>query len=238
MHDDADRAPVFRDAHPPPGVFPQGDAHVLCSSPQLPAILDMSLYTPPFTDLPLVYDRADPGAEHSRILCCFLGCEESPFNPLLTALPRVMRLPGSDDQARTGWLGTLLNIAASEAARTRAGGDRPAPCKKAARYETGAASMPSRSVSRFPSPSPVSPYRVRASKILTALSLSGRRRSARATGSPRGRRFLRMPESGLARRHSRFRLRKPAGQTKIPRLVSPGAAPEPVIASCCDGIPG
>ena len=104
-------------------VFPQGDAHVLCSSPELPATLDMSLYTPPFTKLPLVYERAGAGAEKSRILCCFLGCDESPFNPLLTALPRVMHLPGSGDHAKTGWLGTLLMIATSESGRTRAGGE-------------------------------------------------------------------------------------------------------------------
>jgi AraC-like DNA-binding protein len=104
-------------------VFPQGDAHVLCSSPELPPTLDMSLYTPPFADLPWVFDRAGGGERQSRILCCFLGCDESPFNPLLAALPRVMHLTGSGDQARTGWLGTLLNIATSESGRTRAGGE-------------------------------------------------------------------------------------------------------------------
>ncbi|MEZ5355492.1 MAG: AraC family transcriptional regulator [Bryobacteraceae bacterium] len=104
-------------------VFPQGDAHVLRSALELPPILDMSIYTPPFTDLPLVYDRAAGEGEQSRILCCFLGCDETPFNPLLTSLPRVMHLPGSGDQARSGWLGTLLHIANSESGRPRAGGE-------------------------------------------------------------------------------------------------------------------
>jgi AraC-like DNA-binding protein len=104
-------------------VFPQGDAHVLCSSPEVPPVLEMSLYSPPFKNLPLVHDRAGDGLDRSRILCCFLGCDESPFNPLLTALPRVMHLPGSDDQAKTGWLGTLISIATSESARSRAGGE-------------------------------------------------------------------------------------------------------------------
>ena len=63
------------------------------------------------------------GVEQSRIVCCFLGCDETPFNPLLAALPRVMHLSGSGDQAKTGWLGTLLNIATSESGRTRAGGE-------------------------------------------------------------------------------------------------------------------
>jgi AraC-like DNA-binding protein len=104
-------------------IFLQGDAHVLCSSSELPPTLDMALYTPPFTDLPVVYDHAGSGVERSRIFCCFLGCDDTPFNPLLSALPRVMHLPGSGEQAKTGWLGTLLNIATSESARTRAGGE-------------------------------------------------------------------------------------------------------------------
>jgi AraC-like DNA-binding protein len=104
-------------------VFPQGDAHVLSSTPELTARREMSIYSPPFTQLPHVYDLAGAGAEKSRILCCFLGCDESPFNPLLTALPRVLHLPGSGDHAKTGWLGTLMMIATSESGRNRAGAE-------------------------------------------------------------------------------------------------------------------
>ncbi len=104
-------------------LFPQGDAHVLCSAPELTGTRDMSLYTPPFTQLPVVYHGPDPGAEQARILCCFLGCDESPFNPLLSALPPVIHLSGSGDYAKSGWLGTLLMIATSESGRSRAGGE-------------------------------------------------------------------------------------------------------------------
>jgi Cupin len=103
-------------------VFPQGDAHVICSSPDLPPTLDMALYSPPFTDLPLVFDRANGQGEQSSILCCFLGCDETPFNPLLASLPRVLHLDGSRDESKPEWLGTLLSIATSESVRTRAGG--------------------------------------------------------------------------------------------------------------------
>jgi AraC-like DNA-binding protein len=103
-------------------VFPQGDAHVICSSPDLPPTLDMALYSPPFTDLPLLFDRANDQGEQSRILCCFLGCDETPFNPLLASLPRMLHLDGSRDEAKAEWLGTLLSIATSESIRTRAGG--------------------------------------------------------------------------------------------------------------------
>ena len=39
------------------------------------------------------------GAERTRIVCCFLGCDERPFNPLLTALPRTMHLSGAGNDA-------------------------------------------------------------------------------------------------------------------------------------------
>lgn len=104
-------------------VLPQGDAHVLCSSPAVPPTLNMELYSPPFKDLPMTCGEDTGGVGQSRILCCFLGCDETPFNPLLAALPRMMHLPGSGDQAKAGWLRTLLDIATRESGRTRAGAD-------------------------------------------------------------------------------------------------------------------
>ena len=104
-------------------VFPQGDAHVLSSDPGLRAPLDMSPFAQPFTELPVVYELGGGGPERARIVCCFLGCDERPYNPLLTALPRVIHLSSSDPQAATGWLGTLLTIAASESGGSRAGSE-------------------------------------------------------------------------------------------------------------------
>ena len=36
------------------------------------------------TPLPLVYELGGGGPERARIVCCFLGCDERPYNPLLT----------------------------------------------------------------------------------------------------------------------------------------------------------
>ena len=73
----------------------------------------------------MVYELGGGGPERARIVCGFLGCDERPYNPLLTALPTVIHLSAAGSQATTGWLGTLLNIAvkgvgqrASRAART------------------------------------------------------------------------------------------------------------------------
>ena len=104
-------------------VFPQGDPHVLSSAPGMRASPDMSLFVRPTTPLPLVYERGGGGPDRTRIVCCFLGCDERPFNPLLTALPRTIHLSGAGNESASGWLATLLNIAVLESGAARAGRD-------------------------------------------------------------------------------------------------------------------
>ena len=104
-------------------VFPQGDPHVLSSAPGMRASPDMSVFVRPTTPLPLVYERGGGGPERTRIVCCFLGCDERPFNPLLTALPRTIHLSGAGNEPASGWLATLLNIAVRESGTARAGRD-------------------------------------------------------------------------------------------------------------------
>ena len=104
-------------------VFPQGDPHVLSSAPGMRATPDMSFYVRPTTPLPLVYERGGGGPDRTRIVCCFLGCDERPFNPLLKALPRTIHLSGTGHEATSGWLSALLNIAVRESGTARAGRD-------------------------------------------------------------------------------------------------------------------
>jgi len=104
-------------------VFPQGDAHVLSSAPGMRAEPDLSTFARPSTSLPLVYEFGGGGPERARIVCGFLGCDDRPFNPLLTALPAVIHLSAAGPDASTGWLGTLLNIAVKESGSARAGGE-------------------------------------------------------------------------------------------------------------------
>lgn len=104
-------------------VFPQGDAHVLSSAPGMREAPDMSAFARLPTTRPVVYELGGGGPERARIVCCFLGCDERPFNPLLTALPSVIHLSAASPQATTGWLGTLLSIAARESGSERPGGE-------------------------------------------------------------------------------------------------------------------
>jgi AraC-like DNA-binding protein len=115
-------------------MFPQGDAHVIASAPGMRAQhLDRGLYySPRPPQLPFALNFHEPGATTARldgggcdqatVVCGFLGCDARPFNPLLAALPRVLRLPAPadhDSAFRAGMLRTLVE----ESNRKRPGGE-------------------------------------------------------------------------------------------------------------------
>lgn len=103
--------------------FPQGDAHVLSSSPGLRAAPDPALYIRPSTRLPVHFEQGGGGAECARIVCCFLGCDDRPFNPLLAALPGVIHIPAARRSAAAERLGAMLALAAREARDERPGSE-------------------------------------------------------------------------------------------------------------------
>jgi AraC-like DNA-binding protein len=101
-------------------MFPRGDAHVLSSAPGMREVPDLAAFARPATPLPVFHQHGGGGPEGARIVCCFLGCDTHPFNPLLAALPSLIHLSaGSGD----GWLGSLLQIALRESRLARPGGE-------------------------------------------------------------------------------------------------------------------
>jgi AraC-like DNA-binding protein len=104
-------------------VFPRGDAHVLSSAPGMRAAPDASAFVRPSPQLPLVYEVESGGPERARILCCFQGCDDRPYNPLFGALPAIIHIPAAGPHPACGWLGTLLRIAAGESGSARPGGE-------------------------------------------------------------------------------------------------------------------
>jgi AraC-like DNA-binding protein len=105
-------------------LYPQGDSHVLSSAPDLAATRDLSVFSrPEAATLPLAYARNGGGDEHTRIVCSFMGLDERPYNPLLTALPSVIHLSSNEADAASGWLGAVMRVAVSEARADRPGGE-------------------------------------------------------------------------------------------------------------------
>ena len=100
-------------------LLPHGDTHVLSSTPGLRRTPDMALYRVPSEGhLPVSISMGDPQGDPAHLVCGFLGCDARPYNPLLAALPRVIRI--SDNAS--GALGTFIRFALTEIKEPRIGG--------------------------------------------------------------------------------------------------------------------
>jgi AraC-like DNA-binding protein len=115
-------------------MFPQGDAHVMSSAPGMRAAqVDKAIYfTPRPPQLPYALAMSGEGITTARlegggrervtVVCGFLGCDARPFNPLLAALPRVLRVSG-DTLGADSWVGQFLKTAVIESNQRRPGGE-------------------------------------------------------------------------------------------------------------------
>ena len=102
-------------------VFPQGDAHVVSSTPGMRGAPAEQARLAAHGRLPVTVSIQGGGPEQTRIICGFLGCDARPFNPLLSALPRVIVLRGTGDASSV--LGRLVELAVVESAAARAGSE-------------------------------------------------------------------------------------------------------------------
>ena len=101
-------------------VFPHGDPHVMSSAPGMRGTPDLALYRPPRDgQLPFSISMGQAQADVTHLVCGFLGCDARPFNPLLSALPRVIRV---SDRAG-GAIGALVQFAIAESKEPRIGGE-------------------------------------------------------------------------------------------------------------------
>jgi len=115
-------------------LFPQGDAHVISSAPGMraPAVDNSLFFAPHPPQLPFALSMrgsemtpARPGEEgpdRATIVCGFLGLDARPFNPLLAALPRVLRVSGSVLGADS-WVTSFLRAVVTESSQRRPGGE-------------------------------------------------------------------------------------------------------------------
>jgi AraC-like DNA-binding protein len=95
-------------------LFPRGDGHVMASHEH------DGIGLPPVREAPGPYQdtvRVGDGQRDSVLMCGFLGCDATPFNPLLASLPRMLHLPRVGD----GWLSTLPSQVLREWRNPRSG---------------------------------------------------------------------------------------------------------------------
>jgi AraC-like DNA-binding protein len=100
--------------------FPQGDAHIMSSSPGMRGNSDEE-FPDSAGQLPLLLNLDGGGPQRTHLICGFLGCDSRPFNPLLEALPPILHVRGAS-AVRSGWLQDFMRFAVMEASEKRAGG--------------------------------------------------------------------------------------------------------------------
>jgi AraC-like DNA-binding protein len=104
-------------------VMPHGDPHALSSSAGMRAEPTMDIYRRPNDDnaLPFMLRTGSEGEADTHLICGFFSCDIRPFNPLLNALPRFMRLTRSMSNGSNGLLDQFIRFATIESGNRRAG---------------------------------------------------------------------------------------------------------------------
>jgi len=94
-------------------VVPQGEAHIIGSALDLPAVpsaplLAKELEATPGKVMKIAYGE---GGALTRLVCGFLACDDTLSNPILSALPRLFKIDMRGD-SRSAWLESSLQFAA------------------------------------------------------------------------------------------------------------------------------
>lgn len=119
-------------------LFPQGDAHILSSTAGMQASPDIDFlreWRPP--QLPFMLREGEKGRSQdadvsdnvtTSLLCGFLGCDRGPFNPLLSALPKMILASsfehgnGNDGHGDENLI-SIAHIAMEESRKKQPGGE-------------------------------------------------------------------------------------------------------------------
>src|SRR3546814_10186437 len=72
--------------------------------------------------LPFVGRAGGGGEPRSEFVCGFLGCDMQPFNPVLSTLPRLLRVKRSEPESND-LLSRLIDLTLAETRQRRVGGE-------------------------------------------------------------------------------------------------------------------
>ncbi|NUO54945.1 MAG: AraC family transcriptional regulator [Polyangiaceae bacterium] len=104
-------------------IFPQGDAHVMASAVGARGPVEVAFHQrAALQRLPIRVDYGGTGRDPVRVVCGFLACDKTPYNPLLAALPRIVHMK----RRATGegeMLDHFMHCALEESQSPRAGGE-------------------------------------------------------------------------------------------------------------------
>jgi AraC-like DNA-binding protein len=111
-------------------VFPHGHAHVISSAPGMRGETGVNWlanahaherpYQVNFDGRQVELHALPDKPVDTAIVCGFLGCDLQPFNPLITALPPLLHLRASEDDA---WIASFTQQAVAESHVRRPGGE-------------------------------------------------------------------------------------------------------------------
>ena len=104
-------------------VIPQGDPHVVSSTPGMRAEPDLEAHRRPddANALPFTIRTGSDGPSDTHLICGFFSCDARPFNPLLDSLPRFMRFSRDASQGSNSLLAQFIRFATAETSNKRAG---------------------------------------------------------------------------------------------------------------------
>lgn len=107
-------------------IIPHGDPYVISSDPDEPSKMSEDDVIEFFRQMaagsgPALVVEGGGGAEHTGLVCGFLGCDTRPFNPVLAALPRLVHLRPPPRDAPSDRLGHLIEFAMAESREQRSG---------------------------------------------------------------------------------------------------------------------
>jgi len=103
-------------------IIPGGEAHVMSTQKGVRSQADMNLYRrPKDRALPFTINEFGGQGEKARFVCGYLGCDAKPFNPILGALPRLMRVQSSTVAGHL--IHDLIRVALQESEHSSAGGE-------------------------------------------------------------------------------------------------------------------